>query len=540
MSKGWGTQGRLELSWLVVGMVVLLLSACTAPTAVSAVPPAATILPPTHTAAAALPATSMPTSTPPPTNTPIPTITPFPTTTPTIITLAVSLEWEPRLQMILADPTLQGWSWQFVDNADTTAAVRLQSGSDGISIGQTPLALAVPFTTPWEAVSLAEAKDIINNGHPLVTLLPWAQMSPTQKALRVDGRFPADTDYPIQQNWVLAAAPGFEAAAAALAAVLQTQPYMDPVVHLTAVGDLMLDRSLGYYLAQDNLDYPFAHVSDLLTAADITVGNLECALGNTGQSAAKSYTFRAPPQAAAALAQAGFDLVTLANNHAGDYGLDTLVQGIDLLHAAGVATIGAGENETAAYTPYIITSNGLTLAFLGYVNVPVEAVGGFDTARWTATATTPGLAWGDPERIRRDVTAVAAQVDHVIVILHSGYEYVDNPSPPQIAAAHAAIDAGATLVIGHHAHILQGIEYYGSGVIVYGLGNFAFEINGPPETGILNVWLDEDGVRQIELLPAVIQFGGQPRLAESWEAPAILQRFYYLTSILNTSESPGS
>ncbi len=102
-----------------------------------------------------------------------------------------------------------------------------------------------------------------------------------------------------------------------------------------------------------------------------------------------------------------------------------------------------------------------------------------------------------------------------------------------MAAAHAAIDAGADVVMGHHAHILQGIEFYRDGVIVYGLGNFAFEIDGPPETAVLNVWLDADGVRELELIPAVIQFGGQPRLAESWEAGPIRQRVYYLTTLLN-------
>jgi poly-gamma-glutamate synthesis protein (capsule biosynthesis protein) len=123
----------------------------------------------------------------------------------------------------------------------------------------------------------------------------------------------------------------------------------------------------------------------------------------------------------------------------------------------------------------------------------------------------------------------------VIVVLHSGYEYVEEPSPPQAAAAKAAIDAGADLVIGHHAHILQGIEFYNGGVIVYGLGNFAFEIDGDPNTAVLNVWLDKDGVRQLEIVPAIIQFGGQPRLAEAWEAPAIVQRVYRLTDLLNTS-----
>jgi poly-gamma-glutamate capsule biosynthesis protein CapA/YwtB (metallophosphatase superfamily) len=102
-----------------------------------------------------------------------------------------------------------------------------------------------------------------------------------------------------------------------------------------------------------------------------------------------------------------------------------------------------------------------------------------------------------------------------------------------MAAARTAIDAGADLVIGHHAHVLQGVEFYQDGVIVYGLGNFAFEIDGDPSTAILNVWLDQDGVRQLEFVPAIIQFGGQPRLAEAWEAGEILQKIYRLTNPLN-------
>ena len=136
--------------------------------------------------------------------------------------------------------------------------------------------------------------------------------------------------------------------------------------------------------------------------------------------------------------------------------------------------------------------------------------------------------------IRADVTAVRDQVDLVIVVLHSGYEYVEEPSEPQVAAAQAAIDAGARLVIGHHAHILQGIDFYNDGVIVYGLGNFAFEIDGAPETAVLNVWLDANGVRSLELIPAIIQEGGAPRLAESWEAAPILRQVYFLTRILNS------
>jgi poly-gamma-glutamate capsule biosynthesis protein CapA/YwtB (metallophosphatase superfamily) len=157
---------------------------------------------------------------------------------------------------------------------------------------------------------------------------------------------------------------------------------------------------------------------------------------------------------------------------------------------------------------------------------------GFDTQSWTATATAPGVAWGDPEEITADVRAAHQEADLVIVILHSGYEYVLQPSPPQVAAARAAIDAGAALVIGHHAHILQGIEFYNGGVIAYGLGNFAFEIDGDPETAILHAWLDRHGVRQLEIVPAIIQFGGQPRLATEWEGAAIREHIYRQTELL--------
>ena len=331
----------------------------------------------------------------------------------------------------------------------------------------------------------------------------------------------------------MAAAVGYETAVEQLLTHLQANLPVDSFVQLTAVGDIMLDRSMGYALGHGQLNYPFADINHLLTSADITLGNLECALGDVGYPAPKSYTFRAPPPAAPSLAQAGFDVITLANNHAGDFGSDALLHGISLLHEQDIATIGAGQNESAAYAPYITQTKGLSLAFFGYVHVPIEAIGGFDTATWTATADSPGLAWADPARIKADVTAVQDQVDLVVVVLHSGYEYVAEPSPPQIAAAQAAIDAGADLVIGHHAHILQGIEYYNDGVIIYGLGNFAFEIDGPPETAVLNVWLDNNGVRQLEIVPAIVQFGGQPRPAEPWEAPAIRQQFYYLTNLLN-------
>jgi poly-gamma-glutamate synthesis protein (capsule biosynthesis protein) len=399
----------------------------------------------------------------------------------------------------------------------------------GSLVWQEPIVLAVPFTTEWENITQAEAEAIFANGHALVTVLPWSEMTPALKPLRVDGRFPTDPNYPFQNRLSLQAEVGD---AAELLPILQAALAPEAVIQMVSVGDIMLDRRLGETIQRGNLAYPFANVAPLLQAGDITVGNMESALGNAGLPADKSYPFRAPPAAAQSLALAGFDLVSLSNNHSMDYGSEALLQAIDLLEAQGITPIGAGQDFTAAHEPYITQINGVSLAFLSYVNVPIEG-GGFDTAVWTATENSPGLAWGSPEVIANDVTAVHDQADLLIVLLHSGYEYAEAPSEAQTAAARAAIDAGADLVIGHHAHILQGIEFYNGGVIVYGLGNFAFDIDGPPETAVLNVWLDKDGVRSLELIPAIVQLGGQPRLADETEAVPILRQVYFLTRLLN-------
>ena len=489
-------------------------------------------------ATAALPAVVPATNTPlVPTATLVPTLEP--TATPRLMVLVyypseMPLPWQEAVGVVIGrlQATDLTWDWQLT--ADPAAAhVTFQVGTEGIPVFQHPIALTVPFTTDWEETSSGQAAEIIQDGHPLVTVTTWEAMPRTFKALRIDGLRPNDPAYHLQQPWSLMAEPGFEAATGQLAAELHSSPPPDSAVHLTAVGDIMLDRSLGGAIAGGNLAYPFEDVVHMLNTADITVGNLESSLGDIGEPAPKSYTFRAPPGAAESLALAGFDVVSLANNHGMDYGSEVLLQGIDLLRQAGVIPIGAGANTAEAHTPHFAEVNGLRLAFLGYVHVPVEGLTAFDVETWDATESSPGLAWAYPERITADVTAAREQADLVIVVLHSGFEYVEAPSAPQIAASYAAIDAGAALVIGHHAHILQGIEFYKEGVIVYGLGNFAFEIDGDPSTAILNVWLDREGVHQLELIPAVIQFGGQPRIAEPYEVRPILQRVYFLTQLLN-------
>jgi poly-gamma-glutamate synthesis protein (capsule biosynthesis protein) len=196
-----------------------------------------------------------------------------------------------------------------------------------------------------------------------------------------------------------------------------------------------------------------------------------------------------------------------------------------------MATIGAGANEQVARESVIIETNGVEIAFLAYVNVPVE-VTGFDTQTWDAGPDTPGLSWASPEKIAEDVTLAQSVADVVVVLLHSGYEFVERPSPAQVEASKTAIDAGASLVIGHHSHLLQGVEFYNDGLIVYGLGNFAFEMEGGTDSAILDVWLDENGVRNLEYTPVIIGPGGQPTIASSAESNRILEQIYLLSDLL--------
>lgn len=467
-----------------------------------------------------------------------PTIPPSPSITPTFtplppVKLAIPDQWRVRAERAvdLLNQEMSDREWQLVTQVDQ-ADISLISGEGHIFVEQQPLALIVPFTTDWEDTTLENAELIISEGHDLVDMIPWSEVSPSQKVLRIDGRFPTDVDYPLQEMWSLQITPGYKQAAAEFKDAL-VRAGNEKLVHVVAVGDLMLDRFLGYAVQQIDVEYPFEAVSSSLQDADITIGNLESALGDIGEPALKRYQFRAPPEAAESLALAGFDVLSLANNHALDFGPESLLQGIELLNEQGILTVGAGANEKAAHEPNYIEVEGLNMAVLSYVHVPVEASTGFDTESWTATQNSPGLAWANPESITADVQNAKMNSDLVVVLLHSGHEYVEAPSEPQTAAAHAAIDAGADLVIGHHAHILQGIEYYEDGVIIYGTGNFAFEIDGDPQTAIFDIWMDRQGVRQIEIQPAIIQTGGQPRLADETERAAILSQVYYLTNLLN-------
>jgi poly-gamma-glutamate capsule biosynthesis protein CapA/YwtB (metallophosphatase superfamily) len=295
-------------------------------------------------------------------------------------------------------------------------------------------------------------------------------------------------------------------------------------VTLDAVGDIMLARTVGEQVLARGPQIVFAGVQSILDAADIRVGNLECAITDRNQPDHKSFTLKAPPQAAQALKLGGFDVLSLANNHAMDYGYAGLTDTQNALSQSGIATVGAGLDAAAAHSPVMIERNGLRLAFLAYADVLPEN-SGFDPRTWIATSSNPGIAWADPDQIKADVTAAKLQADLVIVLLHSGIEItsvINNLSAGQRLEAHTAIDSGAALVIGSHPHVLQQIERYNGGLIAYSLGNFVFDQYAgiANATIILRVYLTRAGVQSYNYVPALIE-NGLPHLITDNLVPAI-------------------
>jgi poly-gamma-glutamate synthesis protein (capsule biosynthesis protein) len=277
---------------------------------------------------------------------------------------------------------------------------------------------------------------------------------------------------------------------------------------LVFLGDVAPGRSMEYQLARYGPAYPWAGLGSLLQGADLAVANLESVLAWQGKPMDKSYLIRAHPLWGQTLVAAGFDLVTLANNHALDFGQAGLDGTLSTLRHLELATIGAGPSPEAARRPALFNLNGVRVAVLGYL-----------ATRWNGSVDVPvtdQLAWAEPAAVQADVAAIRDQVDLLVVLLHAGTEYATTPSSDQVAVAYAAIDAGADLVAGHHSHVTQTVERYKDGLIVYGLGDALFDIPrlATRQGDLLRVHATREGLTQVELWPFWIQDAIRPRLLD--------------------------
>ncbi len=276
---------------------------------------------------------------------------------------------------------------------------------------------------------------------------------------------------------------------------------------LLAGGDVLMTRT-----EPAGID-PFAALDPPLGSSDFSLVNVEMAISDRGVPHWKSFVFRAPPSAAETIAAGGVSVANLANNHANDYGPDALMDTIELLEAAGVATVGAGSNADEAYQYRLLSAgNGVRVAFVG---ASMIVPSGF-----AAGTTTPGIASAhSPARVLDTVRAAAAEADAVIVAVHWGIERDTCPSNEQRLLARQLLEAGADAIIGHHPHVLQPVELAGSKLVAYSLGNFIWHVRSGVlgETGIIQIDFDGDEVVTWEFHPHVLDANGVPTPADSGE-----------------------
>ncbi len=249
---------------------------------------------------------------------------------------------------------------------------------------------------------------------------------------------------------------------------LESLPATPEPVRLMFVGDIMTDRGVkNSVLRNFDGDYArlFEHVG-LLKEADITFGNLEGPVSDKGRNVGSIYSFRMDTETLPALKDAGFDVLSLANNHAGDWALEAFTDTLARADQAGIMITGAGNTQAEARGPQIIERHGIRFGFLGITDVGPHWL--------AATDTRPGIVILEETNFATLVEEAAAQVDILIVTPHWGPEYKPH-TERQERLARMAIDAGARLVIGHHPHVIQSVEYYGNGIIAYSLGNFIFD-----------------------------------------------------------------
>ena len=242
-------------------------------------------------------------------------------------------------------------------------------------------------------------------------------------------------------------------------------------VDIVIVGDVLFARGVDRQAASNGMDDPLSRVSPLLRSADLAVGNFEGTIAHedVGSRREGPWRFKARPEAAAAVARAGFDLMSLANNHAMDWGPEALQATAGYLRLNRVGTVGAWLDRQGAQQPCVRVVGGVGTVWLAFNEIghwePSEAEGGYGWSRGRLTSS----------RLAGQVREARGMGDLVVVYLHWGQEYEEKPRPWQVDLARAAVDAGADLVVGHHPHVPQSVERYGKGLIVYSLGNFLFD-----------------------------------------------------------------
>jgi poly-gamma-glutamate capsule biosynthesis protein CapA/YwtB (metallophosphatase superfamily) len=301
------------------------------------------------------------------------------------------------------------------------------------------------------------------------------------------------------------------------------------VTTVTVVGDLMFGRRVG---ATTTAAAALAPLRSRLASADLTIGNLESTLSADGRPRQGGDSFAASPHVLPALAAAGFDVLSLANNHTGDYGQRAFRATLAAFDTSPIHRVGAGANIDEAWRPVVINANGVSFGFVAF-----NAIG--ETPR--ATADRPGAAEvrmqprtgplnrGDLHRLTSTIHDLAQHVDVVVALPHWGTQYTNVPVRDQRRVGAAMIAAGAEVVVGGHPHVVQGIQLAHGHLVLNSLGNFVFDMDFSRQTeeGVMAelVFWGRD-LKGLRLTPYVIGHDFAPRFAAGPRARRTLARLW--------------
>lgn len=265
-------------------------------------------------------------------------------------------------------------------------------------------------------------------------------------------------------------------------------------VKLIVVGDISLQTRSD--------SHPFEKVEEVFKDKDILFGNLETVLSNRGKMAEKAVVLHTSPDKVKWLNDAGFDILSVANNHIMDLGIEGFNETLDVLNKNNLNFIGcSNHNFNQSYV--VIKVNTTKIGFLGYYE------GGFNKPQNGVL-----IKRMNADNIIKDIVSLKPECDVIVLSLHWGIENVFYPSPKQIDLAHKLIDNGATIILGHHPHVIRGIERYKKGLIAYSLGNFQFNpsLSYSPnnQSFILSMELTKSGLSDYDIIPVKIDYNLVP------------------------------
>lgn len=302
-------------------------------------------------------------------------------------------------------------------------------------------------------------------------------------------------------------------------------------VSFIAVGDILLDRGVRESIVNNNsILYPFEKTRHIINDNDIAFFNLECPITSIdkGYPLPKRNSFRANPEFAQGLVWGGFNLASLANNHTIDWGKDGLMETIQNLLSNKIAPLGAASNQVDAFKPVIYNKDGVYIAFFAVLDFLLEAT--------TFIENEPYPAYGNVDYLISEIKKYRSIVDNIVVSFHWGQENVNYPHNGQVENARKVIDAGADLVLGHHPHVIQGIDTYKGKLICYSLGSFIFDgiTENQNETFAFKCDFTKNGLKNPRLIPLVIK-NNRPEVALQNEAKRIVNNIEKYSKSMKTT-----